>query len=202
VHRLIGTFTYAHLWSVPPDLPNHLILLGSVGKIRRHDGWKGSDIVQLHSTSYYHLLHHLEGKHFSVLSSPPSDRDISTCRAHMAHRLKNILCGCSEEWLDEDLHHSSLSDTSVTYAPAPPLSILTGPATCETLLLLVHPSGLDSALTGPKPPQLHYPNCDQDSTGSEPHHWGSCDIVPTSVPQSLGSIRQVHAQLHPLNRML
>jgi hypothetical protein len=62
VHRLVGTFTYANLWSVPLDLPNHLILLGSVGKIQTHYGWKGSDIVQLHSTSYYHLLHHPEGK--------------------------------------------------------------------------------------------------------------------------------------------
>jgi hypothetical protein len=87
VHRLIGTFTYAHLWTVLPTMPNHLLLLASVGTIRRHDGWKGSDIAQLLNTSYCHLMHHPEGRHFSVPSSPPTDKDISTCRAHLAYHL-------------------------------------------------------------------------------------------------------------------
>jgi hypothetical protein len=93
VHRLIGTFTYAHLWKVLPTMPNHLILLASVGTIRRHDGWKGLDIANLLTNSNCHLMHHPEGKHFSVPSSPPTDKDISICRAHLAYHLKNTLFG-------------------------------------------------------------------------------------------------------------
>jgi hypothetical protein len=124
-------------------MPNHLILLASVGEIWRHDGWKGSDIVQLQSTSHCHLLHHPEGKHLGVLSSSASGRDISTYRVHMAYHLKNILCVHSTEWLDEDLRRSPLLDTLVMHCLQ---AYLLGQLHVQILRLLANPSGLDFAL--------------------------------------------------------
>jgi hypothetical protein len=41
VHRLIGTFAYGCLWTVPPDMPNNIILLASAEKFGGMMGGKG-----------------------------------------------------------------------------------------------------------------------------------------------------------------
>jgi hypothetical protein len=73
------------------------------------------------------------GQTLSVPSSPPADTDISTCRAHLAHHLKNTLCGHIVDWRDEDLSGSPLPPALVVYFPMLPPSTLTGLAPCADL---------------------------------------------------------------------
>jgi hypothetical protein len=93
-HRLIRTFAPAHFWMESPDMPDSLELVTpALDESCPDQAWTTEGIQSLYNPNLVHIVIDLDGGCLGLLMHPPQKSDISRCIAHIAHRIKNILCG-------------------------------------------------------------------------------------------------------------